>query len=169
MTREKCCASIRDAMPRDNAMLPTPDQLSDVTGCRTAACNITRFGMRLMVCLALLCAVAACGSQRDRTPIGTPDVALADAMMLEKVPPSWNDSLRFMMGKESGGRIGIQNPGSSARGLFQLTAANHHLNPNGAASFGNGVEQAQGGIRYIKQRYGTADQAMEHWLQYQWY
>jgi SLT domain-containing protein len=90
-------------------------------------------------------------------------------MMLENVSPSWNDSLRFIMNKESGGRIGIHNRSSSARGLFQLTAANHHLNPNGAASFGNGVEEAQGRIRYIKQRYGTDDQAMEHWQQNGWY
>jgi hypothetical protein len=165
MTREKCCAPIRDAM------LPTPDQLPEVAGCRTAACNTNRFGMRLMVCLALLCAVAACGSQRDRAPIRTmaADAALTQAMMLENVSTSWNDSLRFIMGKESGGQVGIQNQTSSARGLFQLLAANYKLNPNGAASFGNGVEEAQGGIRYIKQRYGTADQAMEHWQQYHWY
>jgi SLT domain-containing protein len=90
-------------------------------------------------------------------------------MMLENVSISWNDSLRFIMGKESGGKVGAQNPSSSARGLFQLTAANYNLNPNGAASFGNGVEEARGGIRYIKQRYGTADNAMAHWQELHWY
>jgi SLT domain-containing protein len=43
------------------------------------------------------------------------------------------------------------------------------LNPNGTQSFGNAVEEAQGGIRYIQQRYGTADNAVAFWLQHRWY
>jgi hypothetical protein len=97
------------------------------------------------------------------------DAALTQAMALENVPASWQPSLHFIMTHESGGHIGVHNPVHSARGLFQLTAANYHLNPNGAASFGNGVEEAQGGIRYIKQRYGTADNAVAHWQQHHWY
>ncbi len=76
------------------------------------------------------------------------DAALSQAMTLEGVPQSWQASLRFIMAQESGGRVGVKNPIHSARGLFQLTAANYHLNPNGARSFGNAVEEAQGGIRY---------------------
>jgi hypothetical protein len=99
----------------------------------------------------------------------TAEVALTQAMVLENVPPSWRDSLRFIMNSESGGQVGVHNPVHSARGLFQLTAANYHLNPRGAASFGNAVEEAQGGIRYIRQRYGTADSAVAHWQQHRWY
>lgn len=97
------------------------------------------------------------------------DAALQQAMKLEGVPDSWESSLRFIMAQESGGRIGVQNPVHSARGLFQLTAANYHLNPNGARSFGNAVEEAQGGIRYIQQRYGTAENAVAFWQQHRWY
>ena len=64
---------------------------------------------------------------------------------------------------------GYENPVHSARGLYQLTAANYHYNPNGAASFGNAVEEAQGGIRYIRARYGTADKAVAFWKQHHWY
>jgi hypothetical protein len=160
MTRKKYCGSPPRRVP--SLILPTPDELSKVTNCIG-----NRFGIRLLVCLVLLCAVAACGSQQDRTIAA--DAALTQAMMLENVSISWNDSLRFIMGKESGGQVNIQNPSSSARGLFQLTAANYNLNPNGAASFGNGVEEAQGGIRYVKQRYGTADNAVVHWQQLHWY
>jgi hypothetical protein len=104
-------------------------------------------------------------------PASTPsaDAALSHAMALENVPASWHDSLHFIMSHESGGRVGVQNPVHSARGLFQLTAAQYHLNPNGAASFGNAVEEAQGGIRYIKERYGSADAAVAHWQQHHWY
>jgi hypothetical protein len=97
------------------------------------------------------------------------DAALRQAMALEGVPQSWQDGLRFIMARESGGVVNIQNPVHSARGLFQLTAANYHLNPNGAQSFGNAVEEAQGGIRYIQQRYGTADNAVTFWQAHHWY
>ena len=97
------------------------------------------------------------------------DAALSQAMTLEGVPQSWQSGLRFIMAQESGGRVDVKNPVHSARGLFQLTAANYHLNPNGARSFGNAVEEAQGGIRYIQQRYGSADKAVEFWRQRHWY
>jgi hypothetical protein len=97
------------------------------------------------------------------------DAALSQAMTLEGVPQSWQSGLRFIMAQESGGQVGVKNPVHSARGLYQLTAANYHLNPNGARSFGNAVEEAQGGIRYIQQRYGSADKAVEFWRQRHWY
>lgn len=97
------------------------------------------------------------------------DAALQQAMKLEGVPASWGGSLRFIMAQESAGQVNAKNPWHSARGLFQLTAANYHLNPNGARSFGNAVEEAQGGIRYIQQRYGTAGNAEAFWRQHHWY
>jgi hypothetical protein len=95
--------------------------------------------------------------------------ALQQAMRLEGVPDSWQPGLRFIMAQESSGKVDARNPVHSARGLFQLTAANYHLNPHGAGSFGNAVEEAQGGIRYIQQRYGTADNAVAFWHQHRWY
>jgi SLT domain-containing protein len=64
------------------------------------------------------------------------------------------------MAQESAGKVDATNPVHSARGLFQLTRANYHLKPNGERSFGNAVEEAPGGIRYIQQRYGAADNAV---------
>jgi len=95
--------------------------------------------------------------------------ALSQAMALEGVPASWQPSLAFIMAQESGGRVGAQSPIHSARGLFQLIAANYRYNPRGTASFGNAVEEAQGGIRYIRARYGTADNAAAFWRQHHWY
>lgn len=95
--------------------------------------------------------------------------ALGQAMAAEAVPQSWQPGLAFIMAQESGGRVDARNPVHSARGLFQLTRANYHLNPHGAASFGNAVEEAQGGIRYIRARYGTADNAVAFWRQHRWY
>lgn len=95
--------------------------------------------------------------------------ALSEAMRLEQVPASWRAGLQFIMAQESAGRIGARNHVDTARGLFQLTRASYGLNPNGAASFGNAVEEAQGGIRYIHERYGTADNAAGFWRQRRWY
>lgn len=90
-------------------------------------------------------------------------------MALEGVPDTWQSDLRFIVAQESGGRVDAKNPVHSARGLFQLTAVHYRLNPNGARSFGNAVEEAQGGIRYIRQRYGTADNAVAFWQTHHWY
>ena len=95
--------------------------------------------------------------------------ALQQAMALEKVPSSWQSGLQFIMAHESGGRVDIRNPHHSARGLYQLTAANYHFNPRGKDSFGNAVEEAQGGIRFIKQRCGTVEKAVAFWQQNRWY
>lgn len=97
------------------------------------------------------------------------DAALTQAMKLEDVPASWKAGLSYIMAHESGGQIDARNPTHSARGLYQLTRANWYLNPHGAASFGNPVEEAQGGIRYIRTRYGSIDQAVAFWQQHHWY
>jgi hypothetical protein len=95
--------------------------------------------------------------------------ALSQAMAREGVPASWQPGLTYIMAQESGGKVDAQSPVHSARGLYQLTAANYRYNPQGAASFGNAVEEAQGGIRYIRARYGTADNAVAFWNQHHWY
>ena len=73
--------------------------------------------------------------------------SLQAAMAKESVPGSWQPSLQFIVDHESSGQVGARNHVDTARGLFQLPAASYHLNPHGAASFGNAVEEAQGGIR----------------------
>lgn len=113
-------------------------------------------------------AAAPVGQATTTTPAAALS-ALSQAMTREGVPASWQSSLAFIMNHESGGQVGVQSPWHSARGLFQLTAANYHYNPNGAASFGNAVEEAQGGIRYIRARYGTPDKAVAFWQAHQWY
>ncbi|HEY1933229.1 MAG TPA: hypothetical protein VGG99_14555 [Acetobacteraceae bacterium] len=108
-------------------------------------------------------------SAAARSAPASASAALAQAMAAEHVPASWQPGLAFIMAHESAGKVGAQSPVHSARGLYQLTAANYHYNPHGAASFGNGVEEAQGGIRYIRARYGTAEKAVSFWHTHHWY
>ncbi len=95
--------------------------------------------------------------------------AVTEAIAKEHVPNTWQPSLVYIMAQESGGVVGAANHRDSARGLFQLTRPNYHLNPHGAASFGNATEEVQGGIRYIRARYQTADNAARFWQLHGWY
>jgi hypothetical protein len=97
------------------------------------------------------------------------DNYLRKAMQLENAPDSWYDDLHWIMMHESSGQVGVKNPKSSARGLFQLNKSNYYLNPHGEASFGNGLEEAQGGIRYVISRYKTPSKAKAFWEQHKWY
>jgi hypothetical protein len=112
---------------------------------------------------------AATPAKPVATAPGTAADALGQAMTQEGVPASWHVGLAYIMTRESGGKVDAHSPVHSARGLYQLTAANYHYNPQGVASFGNAVEEAQGGIRYIRARYGTANKAVEFWNQHHWY
>jgi len=95
--------------------------------------------------------------------------ALKKAITLEHIPESEFSDLAWIMAQESGGVVDAKNPHSTARGLFQLLKAQYDLNPNGVKSFGNAVEECQGGIRYIVHRYKTAAQAREFWEKHHWY
>lgn len=73
------------------------------------------------------------------------------------------------MAQESSGIVNARNSDSSARGLFQLLRAQYSLNPNGEKSFGNAVEECQGGIHYIMGRYHSAGAAKAFWQKHHWY
>lgn len=117
--------------------------------------------------------VAQASSHATAAPAAKPSAdvaeALKTAMEMEGVPNNWEAGLHFIMQRESSGKVGAANGIDTARGLFQLTKASYHLNPHGAASFGNAVEEAQGGIRYVAQRYQTADNAVGFWKKHGWY
>lgn len=95
--------------------------------------------------------------------------ALKEAMRLEGIPATDFDDLVWIMAQESGGVVDIRNSISTARGLFQLLVMQYDLNPHGIKSFGNAVEESQGGIHYIMGRYHTAKAARAFWLKHHWY
>jgi hypothetical protein len=157
-----------------------PDYMRS-TGKRAAPASAPASGIAFDQVLAASLSVNAGSARPSQGPASTSsrtsagplspavNAALTQAMAAEGVPECWRSGLQYIILHESSGRVGIRNPGHSDRGLFQLTAPNYHLNPHGAASFGNAVEEAQGGIRYIKQRYGTAENAMAFWQQHHWF
>ncbi|MFL9995885.1 hypothetical protein PQR34_34085 [Paraburkholderia sediminicola] len=95
--------------------------------------------------------------------------ALRKAMGIEGVPLTQFNDLLWLMAQESSGVVDVRNGKSSARGLYQLLRPQYELNPNGEKSFGNAVEECQGGIRYILGRYHTAASARLFWEKHHWY
>ena len=79
------------------------------------------------------------------------------------------DDFLWIIAQESGGSVDARNPSSSARGLFQLLRAQYSLNPHGERSFGNAVEECQGGIHYVIGRYHSAISAKIFWQAHHWY
>ena len=95
--------------------------------------------------------------------------ALRDAMKIEGVFVTEFNNLLWIMAQKSRGVVNVRNSKSSARGLFQLLRAQYELNPNGEKSFGNAVEECQGGIHYIMGRYHFAAAAKAFWEKHHWY
>lgn len=93
----------------------------------------------------------------------------ARAMTIEKVSIGEYNDLLWIMAQESGGAVDVHNSVSTARGLFQLLAAQYPLNPNGINSFGDAFEECQGGIHYIMGRYHSAKTAKTFWQKHHWY
>ena len=95
--------------------------------------------------------------------------ALRQAMQLEGVSMSQYDDFLWIIAQESSGKVGVRNSRSTAHGLFQLLHAQYSLNPHGATSFGNAVEECQGGIHYVLGRYNSATVAKKFWQDHHWY
>jgi hypothetical protein len=95
--------------------------------------------------------------------------ALREAMKIEGISAEQFPDLLWLMAQESEGHVDARNPISSARGLYQLLKMQYGLNPNGENSFGNAVEECQGGIHYIEGRYHSAAVAKKFWIAHKWY
>lgn len=90
-------------------------------------------------------------------------------MKLESVPLIQYDDFLWLIAQESSGVVGARNARSTARGLFQLLRAQYELNPRGEKSFGNAIEECQGGIHYVIGRYHSSTLARKFWQDHHWY
>ena len=90
--------------------------------------------------------------------------ALRIAMMNDGIPSYEFNDLLWIMTQESVGVPGVNNGTTTASGLFQLVETQRQaFYPNGDSSIGNAVEESEGGIRYMLDRYGTAAKARKFW------
>lgn len=75
----------------------------------------------------------------------------------------WN-ALSQLVGHESGWRNTVKNPSSTAYGMFQFLDSSWSAVHPGAHRTSDSNLQAQYGMEYIAQRYGSPSKAWEKWL-----
>ena len=78
-------------------------------------------------------------------------------------------SAQWIMQHESGGNTHAKNPHSSAFGAFQMTIANrrHYMHGNyGSTNLSDQYAAASG---YVRDRYGSWDNAKRFWQSHHWY
>ncbi|MFR9806922.1 transglycosylase SLT domain-containing protein [Pseudonocardia sp. RS010] len=77
------------------------------------------------------------------------------------------DALSWLISHESGWRPTAQNPTSTAYGLFQFL--NSTWGTVGGSKTSNPAQQAEYGLRYIRNRYGSPLGAKAFWTAHRWY
>jgi len=85
------------------------------------------------------------------------------------VPASWSKSnaLWTLLQHESGLNPRAKNPSSTAYGLFQFLDSTWKT--VGATKTSDPEKQFEAGFKYIKQRYGTPENAWAFWQKHHWY
>lgn len=78
-------------------------------------------------------------------------------------------AMRWLIGKESGGRTSAKNPKSTAFGVGQLLLANRQKYLGNDYNTTDYAKQLDAMRRYIGDRYGTAEKAMAFHQQHGWY
>jgi soluble lytic murein transglycosylase-like protein len=98
---------------------------------------------------------------------GNVDSWVSQAINQTGVGADWTPAIKWIINMESSGNPNAQNPNSTAYGLMQIL--DNTWGQCGSTKTSNPVQQVVAGIDYIKQRYGTADNAKAFWQQNHWY
>lgn len=78
-------------------------------------------------------------------------------------------AMKWLIGKESGGRTTADNPKSTAFGVGQLLLANRQKYLGADANTTDYAKQLDAMRRYISDRYGSAEKAQAFHQQHGWY
>lgn len=112
------------------------------------------------------------GSPSSGPPLG--DTSLKAYVQREAAKYGWSggewNNLDELIQRESSWRPTIKNPNSTAWGLFQFLDMHYGPGkylPNGRNS--TVPQQVAGGLRYIKERYGSPSRAIAHHNRMNWY
>jgi hypothetical protein len=92
---------------------------------------------------------------------------ISSALQQTGMPSDWLAPMMEIAAKESGYSPTAQNPNGTAYGLFQFL--NGTWGGTGIAKTSDPVAQSVAAVKYIKQRYGTAANALSFWQRNGWY
>lgn len=85
------------------------------------------------------------------------------------MPQSWLQPTLELVARESSFNANAKNPSSSARGLFQFLDGTRKDYGGSSVNWSDPYQQSAAGLKYIKDRYGTPEKALQFWDKNQWY
>ncbi|MBA9088824.1 SLT domain-containing protein [Fontibacillus solani] len=74
-----------------------------------------------------------------------------------------------LVARESSFNPNAKNPKSTAAGLFQFLDATRKNYGGDKVNWNDPYQQSLAGLKYIKDRYGTPEKALEFWDKNKWY
>jgi SLT domain-containing protein len=95
--------------------------------------------------------------------------AIAQALNDGGYPSSWLQPVLELVARESSFNSNAKNPKSSAYGLFQFLDSTRKNYGGNKVNWSDPYQQAVAGLKYIKDRYGTPEKALEFWDKNKWY
>lgn len=85
------------------------------------------------------------------------------------LPDSWLQPTLELVARESSFNPNAKNPASSARGLFQFLDGTRRDYGGNSVDWSDPYQQSVAGLKYIKDRYGTPEKALQFWDKNKWY
>ncbi|XEC97057.1 transglycosylase SLT domain-containing protein [Paenibacillus tarimensis] len=85
------------------------------------------------------------------------------------LPDSWLKPTLELVARESSFNPNAKNPKSSAAGLFQFLDGTRKNYGGNKVDWSDPYQQSVAGLKYIKDRYGTPEKALQFWDKNKWY
>lgn len=95
--------------------------------------------------------------------------AVSKAIADLKLPQEWLAPALELVARESSFNPGAKNPKSTAQGLFQFLDGTRANYGGSKVDWSDPYQQAYAGLKYIKDRYGTPEKALQFWDKNNWY
>lgn len=95
--------------------------------------------------------------------------AVSNAINTLKLPEEWIEPTLELVARESSFNPSAKNPKSTARGLFQFLEGTRKNYGGDKVDWDDPYQQALAGLKYIKDRYGTPEKALQFWDKNKWY
>lgn len=89
--------------------------------------------------------------------------AVTSALGTMGLPNAWLNPVMELVARESSFNPSSKNKNSSAQGLFQFLDSTRNNYGGSKVNWNDPYQQALAGIQYIKDRYGTPENALKYW------
>ncbi|WP_052770004.1 transglycosylase SLT domain-containing protein [Paenibacillus sp. IHB B 3415] len=94
---------------------------------------------------------------------------VAKAIQAGGYTSDWLKPVLELVARESSFNPNAKNPKSTAAGLFQFLDGTRKNYGGSSVDWSDPYQQAIAGLKYIKDRYGTPEDALKFWDENNWY